>query len=47
MFTEKSIIVKVWGNAVLKGDKQIEEVPNLSNLIAVVTAIVEEVEADV
>ena len=41
MFNENSIVVKVWADAVLKGDKDLSEVPNLSNLIAVVTAIVE------
>lgn len=41
MFNENSIVVKVWADAVLKGDKKLSEVPNLSNLIAVVTTIVE------
>ncbi|UYO61788.1 hypothetical protein LNN31_13485 [Acetobacterium wieringae] len=41
MFNENSIVVKVWADAVLKGDKELNDVPNLSNLIAVVTAIVE------
>ena len=41
MFNENSIVVKVWADAVLKGDKDLSEVPNLSNLIAVVTIIVE------
>ena len=41
MFNENSIVVKVWADAVLKGDKELSDVPNLSNLIAVVTAIVE------
>lgn len=47
MFTVNSVVAKAWANAVIKGDKKLEEVPNLSNLIAVVTEIVEEVEADV
>ncbi len=42
MFTRNSVVVKVWTNAVLKGDKTIDEVPNLSNLIDVVTILVEE-----
>ena len=41
MFNENSIVVKVWADAVMKGDKKLSEVPNLSNLIAVVTTIVE------
>ena len=41
MFNEDSIVVKVWADAVLKGDKKLSDVPDLSNLIAVVTAIVE------
>lgn len=41
MFNENSIVAKVWADAVLKGDKDLSEVPNLSNLIAVVTTIVE------
>lgn len=41
MFNENSIVVKVWADAVLKGDKELSDVPNLSNLIAVVTILVE------
>lgn len=41
MFNENSIVVKVWADAVLKGDKELSDVPDLSNLIAVVTIIVE------
>lgn len=41
MFTTKSIVANVWAEAVKKGDKQIEEVPNLSNLVAVVNQILE------
>lgn len=41
MFTVNSIVAKTWADAVRKGDKKLEEVPNLSNLIAVVTQIVE------
>lgn len=47
MFNRDSVVAKVWANAVLKGDKTIDEVPNLSNLIAIVTLIVEEVEVSV
>lgn len=41
MFHEKSIVANVWADAVKKGDRELEEVPNLSNLVAVVTQIVE------
>jgi hypothetical protein len=41
MFNENSIVAKVWADAVLKGDKELSEVPNLYNLIAIVTIIVE------
>ncbi|URN85142.1 hypothetical protein [Acetobacterium wieringae] len=41
MFNANSIVVKAWVEAIQKGSKTLEEVPNLSNLIAVVTAIVE------
>lgn len=41
MFNESSIIVKIWTNAVIKGEKQLEEVPNVSNLVEVVTNLVE------
>lgn len=47
MFNENSIVAKVWADAVLKGDKKLSDVPNLSNLIAVVTAIVEGGEVNV
>lgn len=47
MFTKDSIVAKTWANAILKGDKTKDEVPNLSNLIIVVLSIVEEVEANV
>lgn len=42
MFNRDSMIAKIWANAVLKGDKTIDEVPDLSNLIDIVTIIVEE-----
>lgn len=41
MFTKDSVVANVWADAVKKGDKQLEEVPDLSNLVAVVTEIVE------
>lgn len=41
MFNENSVIVEVWVKAVRDGVKTIDEVPNLSNLIAVVTQVVE------
>lgn len=47
MFNKNSAVARIWADAVKKGDKQLEDVPNLSNLIVVVTSIVEEVEADV
>lgn len=47
MFTVKSVVARIWADAVLKGDKTLEEVPNLSNLIAIVTIIVEGVETNV
>jgi len=47
MFNKNSVVAKTWSQAIKKGDKTIEEVPNLSNLIAVVANLVEEVEEDV
>lgn len=41
MFTENSIVVKAWVEEIQKGNRTLEEVPNLSNLIDVVTGIVE------
>lgn len=41
MFTVDSQVAKIWANAVMKGDKTIEEIPNLSNLIVIVTTIIE------
>lgn len=40
MLTEKSVVANTWANAVLKGERKIEEVPNLSNLIDIVTNLV-------
>lgn len=44
MFTKDSIVPKIWAEAVMKGDRTIEEVPNLSNLIDVVNSILAEVQ---
>lgn len=41
MFTVDSVVPNVWATAIKKGEKTIEEVPNLSNLIEVVTQIIE------
>ena len=41
MFTKNSVIVQTWVKAVRNGDKKLSEVPNLSNLVAVVTEVVE------
>lgn len=40
MFTENSIVVKVWASEIVAKRKALSDVPNLSNLIAVVTAVV-------
>lgn len=47
MFNKDSIVVQAWVNTILKGDKTIDDIPNLSNLIGIVIPIVEEVEANV
>lgn len=44
MFDENSVIVQTWVKAVSNGDKTLQDVPDLSNLIDVVTSIVEGVE---
>jgi len=41
MFNENSVVVQVWVKAVQNGTKTLAEVPNLSNLIEVVTSIIE------
>lgn len=41
MFDKNSIVVSTWVRAVMKGEKGIEEVPNLLNLIEIVTEIVQ------
>jgi hypothetical protein len=42
MFTKNSIVVRTWVDAIKKGEKSIEEVPALSNLIDVVSNIINE-----
>jgi len=44
MFDENSVCVKVWVKAVKSSEKELSDVPNLSNLVDVVTNIVEGVE---
>lgn len=46
-FTKDSVVAKTWAGAVKRGEKTIEDVPNLYNLIAVVTSIIEEVKVNV
>lgn len=41
MFNESSVVAKVWAKAVRNGEKSLSDVPNLSNLIEVVTSIIE------
>lgn len=41
MFKTSSTLPKVWAEAIRKGEKKFEEVPNLSNLRDVVTTILE------
>ena len=41
MFTVDSVVPNVWANAIKRGEKTIEDVPNLSNLIDIVTKIIE------
>lgn len=40
MFNEKSAIVNIWVRAIKNGDKTLEDVPNLFNLIEVVTKVI-------
>jgi hypothetical protein len=47
MFNEESIVVQTWVKAVRSGEKLLADVPNLSNLIEVVTQIVEGDETNV
>lgn len=47
MFNKNSMIVKAWVDVIKRGDKTIDDIPNLSNLIDVVTTIMAEVEANV
>lgn len=41
MFSEESVIVEVWVKAIEKGEQQLEDVPDLSNLRDVVNSVVE------
>lgn len=41
IFSESSVVVRVWVDAIKRGDKEIEDVPELSNLIQIVTKIIE------
>lgn len=47
MFTTESVVAKTWANAVIEGEKTLEEVPNLSNLRVIVSEIMEEAETNV
>lgn len=47
MFNKNSMIVKAWVDVIKRGDKTTDDIPNLSNLIDVVTGIMEEVEINV
>ena len=40
MFHKDSVIVRVWVDAIKRGDKTIEDVPQLSNLIEIVTTTI-------
>lgn len=40
IFTDKSIVVCVWVDAIKRGDKNLEDVPKLSNLNEIVTKII-------
>lgn len=41
MFTTNSTVPNVWADAIKRGEKKIEDVPNLSNLVVIVTQIIE------
>ncbi|MEK5390221.1 hypothetical protein NSQ59_07525 [Margalitia sp. FSL K6-0131] len=47
MFTSESVVAKTWAKAVLKGEKKVEEVPSLFNLVEVVSRLVEGGETNV
>lgn len=47
MFTTESVVANSWARAILRGDRKIEEIPNLSNLIIIVSKIIEGVEINV
>ena len=40
VFSEKSVVVQVWVDAIKRGDKELEDVPELSNLVSIVTKII-------
>lgn len=40
MFHKDSVIVRIWVDAIKRGDKTIEDVPQLSNLIEIVTTTI-------
>ncbi|MBM7631087.1 hypothetical protein [Geomicrobium sediminis] len=42
MFDQNSIVARTWAEVVYKGDRSIEEVPSLFNLVDVVTHMVNE-----
>lgn len=44
MFNKNSMVVRAWVDMINEGERTIEEVPKLSNLIDVVKSIVEGVE---
>ena len=42
MFTRDSMVVRAWVDKIREGERALEEVPNLSNLIDIVTEIIRE-----
>lgn len=42
MFNRNSMVVRAWVDKIREGERTLEEVPNLSNLIDVVTEIIRE-----
>lgn len=42
MFNRNSMVVRAWVDKIRKGERTLEEVPDLSNLIDVVTEIIRE-----
>lgn len=43
-FTEKSGLVRIWARKVYSGERSIEDVPKISNLVEAVKSYVEELE---